>query len=319
MSFSYKNPTSAVLLSSPDSVLRTSDTGTNFSVLGIGGYMEVYYLSDLNWIIDPQTLIDGGPVLYSGNSIPISFTYNVPFAIPNTLTLNNDGISSGRRRLGMQVYVHETDTVYQYTISGYTTLWDAAELAGSIIDFGSAYEAYDDTVAGAAFLAAWTGSTIEGVSGVTRENARWRIFYGTDFQITGGTYFSATSILDLYNNTGGTLSISGFTAPISGGTFNTGTETLTLTSVDGSSVQITGFTSTPALTVGDGTTTVNSVSGITFSGATVIDNGSGSITVTITGGTSGTSGSSGTSGTDGSSGTSGSSGMDGTSGTDGSS
>ena len=120
MSFSYKNPTSSVTLNAPDSVVRTSDTGTNFSVLGIGGFMEVYNLSDLNWTIDAQTLIDGGPVLYSGNSIPISFSYNVPFAIPNTLTINNDGISSGRRRLGMQVYVHETDTVYQYTIGAYT-------------------------------------------------------------------------------------------------------------------------------------------------------------------------------------------------------
>ena len=116
MSFQYKNPISSTVLNAPDSVYRNSDTGTNFSVLGIGGYMEVYYLSNLDWIIPAQTLIDGGPVLYSGNSIPISFIYNTPYAIPNTLNLNNDGISSGRRRLGMQVYVQETDTVYQYTI-----------------------------------------------------------------------------------------------------------------------------------------------------------------------------------------------------------
>ena len=135
MSFNYKNPTSSVLLNAPNSVLRISDTGTNFSVLGIGGYMEVYYLSDLDWLIDSQTLIDGGAVLYSGNSIPISFVYNVPYAIPNILNLNNDGISSGRRRLGMQVYVHETDTVYQYTIQNYTTLWDDAEGVGSIVDW----------------------------------------------------------------------------------------------------------------------------------------------------------------------------------------
>ena len=79
MAFQYKNPTSSTILQAPDSVYRESATGTNFSVLGIGGYMEVFYLSDLNWIIPPQTLIDGGAVLYSGNSIPISFYYNVPF------------------------------------------------------------------------------------------------------------------------------------------------------------------------------------------------------------------------------------------------
>ena len=48
MSFQYKNPTSSTILQAPDSVTRTNDTGTNFSVLSIGGYMEVYSLSDLN-------------------------------------------------------------------------------------------------------------------------------------------------------------------------------------------------------------------------------------------------------------------------------
>ena len=212
MSFAYKNPTSSILLSGPDSVTRTSDTGTNFSVLGIGGYMEVYSLSDLNWVIDSQTLIDGGPVLYSGNTIPISFIYNVPYAIPNTLSLNNDGISSGRRRLGMLAYVIEEGQVYQYNIPDYSNLWNAALSAGSISDLGTGYEVYDDTVDGAAFLDAWTGSTIEGVSGVTRANARWQIFYADSVQITGGTYVSGTSTLDLYDNTGGTISITGITS-----------------------------------------------------------------------------------------------------------
>ena len=94
MSFVYKNPTSSVILSGPDSVTRTNATGTNFSVLGIGGYMEVYSLSDLNWTIDAQTLIDGGAVLNSGNTIPISFFYNEPLSLPNILNMNNDGISS---------------------------------------------------------------------------------------------------------------------------------------------------------------------------------------------------------------------------------
>jgi len=186
MPFQYKNPISSTTLQAPDSVLRTADIGTNFSVLGIGGYMEVYYLSNLDWVIPADVLLYGGPVLYSGNSIPISFTYNEPYAISNTLTINNDAISSGRRRLGMQVYVHETDTVYQYTISGYTALWNAAEAEGSIVDLGAAYEVYnldgngDPYPAGTAFINAWTGSTIEGVSGYTAQNARWKIFYGTD-------------------------------------------------------------------------------------------------------------------------------------------
>ena len=274
MSFQYKNPVSSTVLQAPDSVYRQSDTGTNFSVLGIGGYMEVYYLSNLDWVIPEQTLIDGGQVLYSGNSTPISFFYNTPFTLPNILNINNDSISSGRRRLGMQVYVHETNTVYQYTISGYTGLWDEAEAVGSIVDFGNGYEAYDDTPQGAAFINAWTGSTIEGVSGITKNNARWQIFYGTDWQITGGTYNSGTTTLDLFNNTGGTLSITGFTGTVTGGTYNSGTSTLTLNNSDGTAVSITGITSGSgsALSVGDGGTPVTDVSGITFSGASVIDN-----------------------------------------------
>jgi hypothetical protein len=57
---------------------------------------------------------------------------------------------------------------------------------------------------------------------------------------------------------------------------------------------------------------------MTFSGATIVNNGLGNITVN-TNGTSGTSGSSGSSGTSGTSGTSGSSGLSGASGTSGTS
>ena len=172
MSFQYKNPTSTEILQTPDSVYRENNTGTNFSVLSIGGYMEVYNLSDLDWTIPADILLNGGTVYYSRNSTPINFTYNTPYAIPNILTLNNDGISSGRRRLGMQVYVYETNTVYQYTISGYTSLFNAAETAGSLVDLGGGYEVYDDTAAGIALIDVWTGSTIEGISGVTKNNAR---------------------------------------------------------------------------------------------------------------------------------------------------
>jgi hypothetical protein len=204
--------------------------------------MEVFYLSDLNWTIPQQTLIDGGTVYYSGNSIPINFLYNVPFGASNILVINNDGISSGRRRLGMQVYVQETDTVYQYTIPNYAKLWDNAETAGSIASYDNSYEVYDDTPLGVNFLNTWTGSTIEGVNGVTRENARWKIFWGSDIQITGGTYYSAITTLDLYNNTGGTVTISGFTGTVTGGTYNDITETLTLNNSDSSSFDVTGFT-----------------------------------------------------------------------------
>jgi hypothetical protein len=176
MSFDYKNPTSSTILNGPVSVTRQNDTGTNFSIESIGGYMEVYKASDLIWTIPNDILIDGGQVLYSGNSIPISFNYNVPYSLPNQLNINNDLISSGRRRLGMLVYVYETDTVYQFLMSNYTTLWNDAELAGSIINIGSGYIATDDTPEGVAFVNAWTATTVEGVDGETRENAKWKVY-----------------------------------------------------------------------------------------------------------------------------------------------
>ena len=61
MSFEYINPISSVIVQAPNSVYRDNDTGTNFSVLGIGGYMEVYNLSDLDWVIPNDILINGGP------------------------------------------------------------------------------------------------------------------------------------------------------------------------------------------------------------------------------------------------------------------
>ena len=119
MSFNYKNPLSSTVIFEPNSVLRYDDTGTHFSVEGVGGYMEVYNLTDLDWTIPNDVLINGVLVLYDENIIPISFSYNVPYAIPDQLNLNDDQISSGRRRLGMLVYVYETDQVYQYYIPNY--------------------------------------------------------------------------------------------------------------------------------------------------------------------------------------------------------
>jgi hypothetical protein len=110
MSFEYKNPTSGTLVQAPNSVDRETDTGTIFSVNSIGGYMEVWSLADLDWIIPNETYTNGGPVDFSGNVIPISFisaAHSDPPPYINQLNLNNDGISSGRRRLGMLVFVQE--------------------------------------------------------------------------------------------------------------------------------------------------------------------------------------------------------------------
>jgi len=207
MSFIYKNPLTSTQLTNQESVARNKVFGTNFSVLQTGGYMEVYTVNDLIYTVPSGTT---GLIQYSGNSIPINYSVrNLPF-LPDTVSLNSDGISSGRRRLGMLVFVHETQLTYQYTIPNFEELWDAASGSTSETTYG--YSVTTQSAGGADFIDAWLDSSIEGVSGVTRENARWKVFYGTDITVTGGTYNSGNGTLTMTNTTGGTFNVTGFTS-----------------------------------------------------------------------------------------------------------
>lgn len=246
--FNYKNPlvdrTETTPVSPTD---RSRVYGTNFSVYNVGGYMEVYNLSDLNFTISG----DSEDINLSANTIPIKF-YKSTGILPSKVFLWNDGISSGRRRLGMLVYVHENQQTYQFTIPNYDELWSAATNDNVLVyDENTYYEITDKqrtfpfaaSSAGQAFINAWTGSTIEGVNGVTRENARWRIFWGTDWQVTGGTVdYNSTGDLNLNSNSGNTVTISGLKT-ITGGTYFSGTSKLELYNNLGETIEITGLTS----------------------------------------------------------------------------
>jgi hypothetical protein len=227
MAFIYKNPISATQLTGANSVAADVTFGTNFSVLQVGGYQEVFSLDDLIYSIPNGST---GPILFTGNTIPVTLSIRTLPFLPDILTLNSDNISSGRRRLGMQVHVQENDTVYQYTIPNYENLFNSASGSTNSGAFGTTVST--STAGGQAFINAWTGSTIEGYNGVTREEARWRIFYGTDVQITGGTYNSGTTTLDLFNSTGGTVSITGVTT--GGGGSGSSTEYLSINAVPSS-------------------------------------------------------------------------------------
>lgn len=170
MSFNYKNPKSSVVLAGPNSVNLDSNTGSNFSAFQVGGFYEVFKLSDLNFTIPSGAT---GTILYSGNTIPIDFSYNAPNNSPNVINLYSDGVSSGRRKLGMIAYVYENNKTYQYQIPNYETLFNNALNVGSIVNIDFGYQVYDNTNEGQLLLNAWTGSTIEGISGITRNNARW--------------------------------------------------------------------------------------------------------------------------------------------------
>lgn len=178
----------------------------------------------------------------------------------------------------MLVYVHETERTYQYTIPNYESLWNAA--SGSTTETTYGTNVTTSTPGGVDFINAWLDDSVEGVSGVTRNNARWRVFWGTDWQITGGTYTSETGTLALNNNTGGTINITGFTSGggtntyITGGTITYNSEgRLRLSLNNDSNVDITGLTSITGATLVGSTLTLsdNLGSSVSVSGFTTVN------------------------------------------------
>lgn len=251
--FQYKNPIVNSQVTGADSVEnRQTYNATNFSVYNVGGYMEVWNLSDLEYTFSGQT----GFVELSANTIPVKFNKASTSTLPDSIELYNDGISSGRRRLGMLVYVHENNTTYQFQIDAnnsadsYENMWSAATAVSNLVDPTAESITVKNrtgffqpiTQAGQDLIDAWTGSTIEGYNGTSRNDAKWRIFWGTDWQVTGGTIdYNSTGDLSLSSNSGNTVTISGLTK-ITGGTYYSGTSTIQLVDNLGGTVDITGVT-----------------------------------------------------------------------------
>jgi len=243
-SLNYKNPISGLRALGTQSVSPEKFIGTHFSTEGVGGYMEVYNVSDLYYTVPPSTY---GTIQYSGNTIPINFYKGSGTSFSyNTLTLNSDNLSSGRKKLGMLVYVYETDEIYQFHINNYDSLWSAATAStGTVVitDFGTTVRA--STPEGIAFISGWTGNTVEGISGATSSTAVWKKLTtggGGGSGITGGTYYPNTLTLDL-ESTGGTISIGNVTGLyISAGTYTSGTSTLDLFNSTGGTISVTGIT-----------------------------------------------------------------------------
>lgn len=206
MSFPYKNPITSLQVGTTQSVPQSNTYGLGYSVNNIGGYMEVYSVNDLVYTIPTGTT---GSVEYSGNTIPIEFTKGDgnPWS-KDVLILGSDNISSGRRRLGMLVYVIENELTYQFSIDGYETLWNNATGATntvSISEFGTIVN--NSTPEGQAFINAWTGSTIEGVNGNTRGTSVWKKFYY--LSLSGGTVKGPTIFQS--GVTANTLNVTGLT------------------------------------------------------------------------------------------------------------
>jgi hypothetical protein len=215
MSYSFRNPISPNQVNSTQTVDSSKIFGTDISVLGTGGYMEVFNLSDLEFTIP---IGETGTIVYSGNSIPVNFFKGNGSAYsPDVLILGSDNMTSGRRRLGMLVYVHETDQIYQLLPSNYESLWNSATgatgIGGNTVvvsDFGTTIK--NNSAAGQNFINIWTASTVEDVSGTTRSTASWKKYYGSDKSLTGGTFNSFTGTLNMSDILGLTVPISGFTS-----------------------------------------------------------------------------------------------------------
>lgn len=200
MAIPYKNPITPLGIEGTTSINPSNTFGNTFSVYNIGGYMEVYSVNDLIYTIPTGTT---GSVEYSGNTIPVEFTKgNGSLWSPDVIVLGSDNISSGRRRLGMLVYVIEEDQTYQFNITNYETLWNNATGATNTVtisEFGTTVN--NSTSEGQLFINAWTGSTIEGVNGINRANANWRKYYRTqqftNNLSTGLFYFTGITITSL--------------------------------------------------------------------------------------------------------------------------
>jgi hypothetical protein len=298
MSFNYKNPLSPLNSLGTTSLQRTEVYGTNFSVLSTGGYMEVYTLNDLYFTIPSGTT---GLVEYTGNTIPIQFQKGTGAIFsPDVLTLNSDNISSGRRRIGMLVYVIDEDQIYQYQIPNFENLWTGATSASGpggptvvMSDFGTTIKS--NSPQGISFISAWTANTIEGISGETSLTAVWKKLVtggvgGGDFlPLSGGTV------------TGDTIFTSGLTANtfsaatylglpidvyVTGGTYSAGTATFTNNT--GGTVDVLGFyTGAPDVYVTGGTYSAGTATFTNNTGGTfdVLGFYTGATDVYVTGGT----------------------------------
>jgi hypothetical protein len=170
---SFLNPISPIQSIGTTSVPRNENYGTTFSNSIVGGYMQVNSLNDLIYSIPSgQT----GNIEYSGNTIPINFVKGIGTSFSrDVVILNSDNQSSGRRKIGMLVYVREQEQLYQYTNDNFLTLWNAATAAtGTVVisDFGTTVN--NSTAAGQNLINSCTASTIDGYNGVVRANAVWK-------------------------------------------------------------------------------------------------------------------------------------------------
>ena len=104
----YKNPLTPISIPGTQSVPRDENYGINFSVLGIGGFMEVYTLDDLKFTIPSGTTGTVGDNAWYTWIIPTSLTNNLK---QTSIDYNKDGDPQHLTT------VNTESTIYDYTFT----------------------------------------------------------------------------------------------------------------------------------------------------------------------------------------------------------
>jgi hypothetical protein len=194
--------------------------GTHFSYLGVGGYVEV-------------------PNLDFRNAIPISST------------IDADGYSSGRRRLGMMVYVMDEDQIYQLR---------PKKSDGSIVtieEFNNASDAQklvwlDPTAS------AFDFSTFTSINGTGVAADAWKpLSHSSDTKVTGATLTGSVLTIRQDNDAANiNVDLSGLDDRfVYGGSYNSGVLTLNVSGTDDIDIPLQGLVNTIADTASFDSTT----------------------------------------------------------------
>jgi hypothetical protein len=252
------------------------------------GEMYVNTADDLLWVRTDSGIL------------PISLSGSTGTTIPDLLTVLSQGnttgafpivVSSGSTIQYLGLNTGSTTTILGLDASGNTittAVSGATQDLDNVLSYGNSTGAYDIVVSSGQtiqYLGINSGSTttILGLDG--SGNTITTTIIDNDRYITGGTitYINSNGTLDLFDNSGNTISITGLTDVYStGGTYSNGT--ITIDKNDGTSFNVSGLF-TGYTSVVESITTGTGLSANTSSGNVTLINTAPDQVVSLSGGT----------------------------------